>query len=177
MSEPIALVVAMARDGAIGRDNALPWRLPEDLARFKRLTLGHGVVMGRRTWESIGRNLPGRTTIVVTRDRHWSRPGTVIAGDLDAALAEASARHPGQAIMVIGGAQIFALALPLATRIHLTEIDLAVPDADTFFPRLDREPWQLSCARQGTSAAGLRYTFSRLEHAGGSSAPPPARAS
>ncbi|MBL8702308.1 MAG: dihydrofolate reductase [Alphaproteobacteria bacterium] len=149
----------MARDRAIGRDNALPWRLPEDLRRFKGLTLGHAVIMGRRTWESIGRPLPDRVSIVVTRDPLWQAAGARAAPDLDAALVLARAERPGRAAMIIGGAQIYALALPRATRLHLTEIDVAVPGADAHFPPLPAGAWRESAREAGISASGLRYAF------------------
>ena len=159
MSEKIACVVAMARNGAIGRGNALPWRLPEDLKRFKALTLGHAVVMGRKTWESIGRPLPGRTSIVISRDPDWSAPGALRVGDLDAACAAARAAHPGQTVMVIGGAQIYALALPRCELLHVTQIEIDVPDADAFFPAIDAQAWHVENVEAHESAAGLRYRF------------------
>ena len=159
MSAGIAIVAAMARGRAIGRSNALPWRLPEDLRRFKRLTLGHAVVMGRRTWESIGRPLPERVNIVVTRDRAWRADGAIAVADLDAAIARASAERPGLPAMVIGGAQIYALALPQATRLHLTEIALDVPDADAFFPDWSAADWREGAREAGVSASGTRFAF------------------
>jgi dihydrofolate reductase len=159
MRRDLALVVAMARGGAIGRDNALPWRLPEDLRRFRALTLGHAVIMGRRTWDSIGRNLPGRTNIVITRDPGWHRPDARIAADLDAALTVAQATHPGQTPMVIGGAQIYALALPRAALIHATEIARDIPDADAFFPPLDPRAWIRANETTHSAADGTRFVF------------------
>ena len=137
MSDAPELVVAMARGGAIGRGNALPWRLPEDLRHFRALTTGHAVVMGRRTWDSIGRPLPGRTSIVVTRDGAWAAEGALRAGGLGEALLLARAAHPGRPPMVIGGAQVYALAIGLASRLHVTRIELDVPGADAFFPPID----------------------------------------
>ena len=165
MSGPIACVVAMARRGAIGRGNALPWRLPEDLKRFKALTLGHAVVMGRRTWESIGRPLPGRTNIVISRDPAWGASGALPASDLDSACAAARVAHPGQIVMVIGGAQIYALALPRATRLHVTQIELDVPDADAFFPAISDPPWRIEHVEAHETADGLRYRFVDLARA------------
>jgi dihydrofolate reductase len=133
MSPPrVTLIVAVARNGVIGRDNALAWRLRSDLRRFRALTMGKPVVMGRKTWDSIGRPLPGRRVIVLTRDPAWEAPGTERAGGWDEAL-----RLAGEAeeVMVSGGAEIYALALPHADRIHLTEVD-AAPEGDARFPAL-----------------------------------------
>lgn len=156
---PVELIVAMARGGAIGRGNALPWRLPDDLKRFKALTSGHAVVMGRKTWDSIGRPLPGRTNVVITRDPGWSAQGAVRVSDLDAAITAAEASHPGRTVMVIGGAQVYALALPRTSLLHVTEIELDVPDADAFFPAFDREAWDLRHEEAHVTSDGLRYRF------------------
>ena len=152
----VSLVVARADNGVIGRDNALPWRIPADLAHFKRLTLGKPVIMGRRTFESIGRPLPGRTNIVLTRDPAWRADGVVVAGSLADAL-------DGQVnVAVIGGAQVYADALPLATRVHLTEVHMA-PEGDTRLPAFDgdwRETGREDHAADGTTPA---YSFVTLE--------------
>lgn len=132
-----SLVVAMARNRVIGRDNQLPWRLPADLAYFKQVTMGHPIIMGRRTWESIGRPLPGRQNIVVTRQRDYQAAGCTVVGSLDQAWAAAG--DAGE-VCVIGGTSIFAEALPSADRIHLTEVDAEVP-GDTYFPPFDRSEW------------------------------------
>jgi dihydrofolate reductase len=134
----VAIVAALARNRAIGRDNAMPWRLPEDLKRFKRLTMGHAVIMGRKTFESIGTPLIGRNNIVITRSREWSPPGCVVAHSLESALAAAGG---SQDAFVIGGAQIYALALPHAQRLHMTEIDCDF-EGDAFFPDYDRSRWR-----------------------------------
>jgi dihydrofolate reductase len=132
-----SLVVAMARNRVIGRDNRLPWRLPADLAYFKRVTLGHPVVMGRRTYESIGKPLPGRLNIVVSRNPEFRAPGCTVVTSLDEAWRAAG---DAQEVSVIGGTSIFAEALPAADRIHLTEVDAQVP-GDTWFPEFDRAEW------------------------------------
>ena len=134
------LVVARSRNGAIGKDNGLPWHLPADLAHFKRLTLGHPVIMGRRTWESIGRALPNRRNIVVTRTPGYRAPGAEVVDSLDAAW-----RAAGDAAeaFIIGGAGIYESALPVADRIFLTEVDADVP-GDTHFPPLDPLDWRES---------------------------------
>lgn len=133
----LALIAAVARNGVIGRDNAMPWHLPADLAHFKRTTLGRPVIMGRKTFESIGKPLPGRRNIVVTRNPAWQAPGTESA----ASLADALARCDGEDIFVIGGATLYREALPLAARIHLTEIDADIA-GDTHFPALSGGDWR-----------------------------------
>ncbi len=134
MTRPqIVVIAAVARNGVIGRDNTLPWRLKADLAHFKRTTLGHPVIMGRKTWESLGRPLPGRTNIVVSRKSGWRAEGAQIVESLDAAIA---ACEGAERIFVIGGAQLYALALPMADRLILTEIQADV-DGDARFPAFD----------------------------------------
>jgi dihydrofolate reductase len=135
-----SLVVAKARNGVIGRDNRLPWRLPEDLAYFKRVTMGHPVIMGRRTWESIGRALPGRHNIVVSRNPAYAAPGATVVGSLDEAWRVAGSSPEADdttEVCVIGGTSLFAEALPTADRIHLTEVEADVA-GDTYFPPFDR---------------------------------------
>jgi dihydrofolate reductase len=135
-----SLVVARARNGVIGRDNRLPWRLPADLAYFKQVTMGHPVIMGRRTWESIGRPLPGRRNIVVSRNPAYVAPGATVVGSLDEAwrvAGDSSVDGPAKEACVIGGTSLFEEALPVADRIHLTEVEADVP-GDTWFPPFDR---------------------------------------
>jgi dihydrofolate reductase len=134
----VVLVAAVADNGVIGAGGDIPWRHPEDFAHFKRLTMGHTLVMGRATYDSIGRPLPGRTTVVLTRDPHWSADGVLVAHSFEEALARA-ADLPGD-VMVAGGAQIYALALPHATHQVLTEIH-AAPEGDTRYPHWDRTDW------------------------------------
>jgi dihydrofolate reductase len=133
----LTLIVARARNGVIGRAGTLPWRLPEDLAHFKRTTMGHPIVMGRRTWTSIGRALPGRRSIVVSRNPAFSAAGAEIVPSLDAALALAG---DVPEIFVIGGAELFKEAAPRAQRMMLTQID-ADFEGDTFFPPPDPNQW------------------------------------
>ena len=159
----MTIVVARARNGVIGRANGLPWRLPEDLAHFKATTMGRALVMGRRTFESIGRALPGRRTIVVTRDAAWSHAGCERAGSLAEAVALAATPGPDPSIgtdeaMVVGGAQIYREAMPLADRIVLTEIDEDF-DGDARFPAPDPVAWEESRRRQEVSKSGLRYSI------------------
>lgn len=138
---PVTIVAAVARNGVIGVDGGLPWHLPDDLRRFKALTLGHVLVMGRRTYESIGRPLPGRTTVVVTRNARW-RPGSDevrVAASVPDALAAGAAIDPE--VFVVGGAEVYAAALPLAHRLELTLVD-AEPDGDTVFPEVDWHEWR-----------------------------------
>lgn len=139
-----ALMVAMAQNRVIGRNNALPWYLPEDLKYFKRITLGKPIVMGRKTFESIGRPLPGRANLVVTRDRAWRHPGVRIFHDLDSAYqsAEAQAQIDGvNEIMVIGGGEIFTEALPRADRLYLTQVHADVV-GDAYFPGICWNQWR-----------------------------------
>lgn len=132
-----SLVVARARNGVIGRSNALPWRLSADMAHFKRLTMGHPVIMGRRTHESIGRPLPGRMNILVSRTPGFSADGCLVVDSLEAAFAAAA---PAGEAFVMGGAALYADALPSADRIYLTEVEADV-DGDTSFPSLDPAQW------------------------------------
>jgi dihydrofolate reductase len=151
----VSLIAAVARDGGIGRSGGLLVRLPDDLPRFKRITMGAPIVMGRKTWGSIGRALPGRTNIVVTRDQAFRAPGGEVAASLDDALALAAA---APRVYVIGGAQIYALALPLADELLLTEIDAEFP-ADTFFPAWQRDRFAQTAREPHQSADGVRYAF------------------
>ncbi|WP_322517717.1 dihydrofolate reductase [Rhodopseudomonas palustris] len=141
---PIVLIVAVADNGVIGQGNAIPWRLKSDLQRFKQLTLNKPVIMGRKTYQSIGRPLPGRTNIVVTRDPHFQADGVVVATSFDAAEQVAAGdalRRFATEIAVIGGAEIYAHWLPCASRIELTEVH-ASPQGDTSFPALDPTQWE-----------------------------------
>ncbi|MEM7078018.1 MAG: dihydrofolate reductase [Pseudomonadota bacterium] len=141
----ISLIWAMTRNRVIGRDNTLPWRMPKDMRHFMDTTMGKPVVMGRKSFESMKAALPGRTNIVLTRDRNWARTGAQVVHSLDAAIElgrEAATRSGGDEIMIIGGADIYALALPLATRLYVTLIDAEVP-GDTFFPDYDESAWQV----------------------------------
>lgn len=137
----VTLVVAMGTNAVIGVDGGLPWRLPEDLAHFKQLTMGHPMVMGRTTFESIGRPLPGRTTIVLTRDPDWSADGVEVAPNLEAALTRA--KELDDEVFVVGGAQVYAEALEsgVVDQLCVTRV-AASPDGDTFFPAIDWERWR-----------------------------------
>ncbi len=134
----VSLIVAMGRDRVIGRDNALPWRLRADLMRFKRLTMGHTIVMGRKTYESIGRPLPGRDNVVLSRASGLRIDGCRVVPSLEEAL-----RDGGERVFVIGGAQVYAAALPLADAIHVTQVECA-SEGDTWFPEVDWSAWSLT---------------------------------
>jgi dihydrofolate reductase len=154
----IALVAAVARGGVIGRDGGVPWHLAEDLARFKSLTTGHTVVMGRKTWDSLPerfRPLPGRRNIIVTRDPDWLADGAEPAGSLEDALALAA---EDARVFVIGGAQIYRQALPLADELLLTEIDLVV-EGDAFFPEFNRADFDERSREAHVAEDGTRFAF------------------
>jgi dihydrofolate reductase len=153
----ISLVVAVDRNGVIGAVNRLPWRLPDDLRRFKALTLGHPVIMGRKTYESIGRPLPGRRNLVVTRQRDYAAPGTTVAHSLQEAVALAGGRGDGGEIFVAGGASLYAQALPLADRLYVTHVETAVAGGDASFPEIDPAVWR-AVAREG-HPADARHAF------------------
>ncbi len=141
---PIVLVAAVAENGVIGRGNALPWRLKSDLQHFKSLTIGRPVVMGRKTYQSIGKPLPGRTNIVVTRDAAFSEPGTVVARSVEDALAIArddAAKRGADSVAVIGGTEIFRQTVPIAERLELTIVH-ATPEGDAYWPTVDMSQWR-----------------------------------
>jgi dihydrofolate reductase len=165
-STPIALIVAVARNGVIGRDNTLPWRLPADLKHFKATTLGKPIVMGRKTFESLGKPLPGRTNIVITRDESFSAHGAVVVHSIDEALRvadEVATRDGAGEIMVIGGAQIYKEALPLARTLYYTKVELDV-EGDAFFPELDTAQWHC-VERQVFAADGAAPAYELLRYA------------
>lgn len=139
MPAQISIIAAIAKHNAIGVQNTMPWRLPEDLAHFKRTTRGHSVLMGRNTFLSLGRPLPERNNIVITRDADFKPDHCIVAHSLEEAITQC---HNEAEAFIIGGAQIYQQALPLAHRLYLTEIDLDVPDADAFFPDIDWSAWQ-----------------------------------
>ena len=158
----LSLIAAVARNGAIGKDNALLWRLPEDLQFFKRTTLGSPVIMGRKTYDSIGRPLPGRRNVVVTRNPDWSAPGVETALSLEAAIALVA---DAPKVFVIGGAQLYAQALPLANELVLTEVN-ADYEGDTFFPAWNKTAFTETSREvhhapvpQGPDGTGFDYAF------------------
>jgi dihydrofolate reductase len=164
----VGLIWAQSSSGVIGRDNGIPWRIPEDQARFKELTTGHTIVMGRFTWESLPakvRPLPDRRNVVVTRQAEYMADGATVVGSLDEALADGQERSDpgmvtGDETWIIGGAQIYALALPMATRCEVTEVDVALrrEDDDAMAPVLDAD-WVGTEGEWLTSASGLRYRY------------------
>jgi dihydrofolate reductase len=165
----IVLVVAIAENGVIGRGGKLPWHLKSELQHFKRVTLDHPVVMGRKTFQSLKRPLPERTNIVLTRNAGSAQPGVIYASDIDEALAVARAdakRRGVDAIMVIGGSDVFARTLPMADRLELTRVH-ASPEGDVWFPALDEKEWRET--RRETHARGpddefdyTIYTYERV---------------
>lgn len=158
----LTIVAAVAKNRVIGAGNALPWRLPEDLRRFKALTLGHPIVMGRKTWDSLGRPLPGRTHIVVSRDARLRAAGAERACSLDEAIARATTAPGSEEIFIIGGAEIYRQALPLAQRMQITEIDRDF-DGDVFFPPFDPREWIEKGRERHRSETGLDYAFITYE--------------
>lgn len=152
----VGLIWAQSTSGVIGRDGGIPWRLPEDQARFKEITMGHTVVMGRLTWESLPakvRPLPGRRNVVLTRRADYAADGADVVAGLDDALTD-------ETTWVIGGAEVYAAALPVATRCEVTEIEIDLPrrDGDAVAPVLD-EKWIGAAGEWQTSSSGLRYRF------------------
>jgi dihydrofolate reductase len=154
----ISLVVAMDKERAIGVDNKLPWHLPADLKRFKQLTLGHHIIMGRKTFESIGKPLPGRTNVIVTRQRDYKAEGCKVVHSLDAAVM--LTREDEQAF-IIGGADLFEQAMKFADRLYITEIDTRVERGDTFFPKFDKAEWNVieKTTHEPDDKNRFRYVF------------------
>lgn len=162
----LVLIAALDRDFAIGRGNALPWSLPDDLKRFKALTLGHPILMGRKTAESLGRALPGRRNLVLTRSGRVPFEGMEAVGSIDEAIARVRAdslttEDAAPTLMVIGGGEVYAEALPRATRLHLTWVDTQVDAADAWFPRFDPTAWTMldSEAHQADARHALAFRF------------------
>jgi dihydrofolate reductase len=153
----LALIAAVAQNGVIGVDNRLPWRLPDDMRRFRALTTGHSIIMGRKTWESIGKPLPDRQNIVVTRQRNFQAPGANVVASLAAALAAAIMPEP---VFVIGGEALYREALPLASRLYLTEIHQDFR-GDARFPSYARSAWRETSreARPTDDASGFEFAF------------------
>jgi dihydrofolate reductase len=150
----------MADNGVIGNKGGLPWRIPEDLRRFKQLTMGKPSIMGRKTWESLPRKpLPGRTNVVVTRDRNFHDEGAVVVHSLEEAVLRS---HDAPEVAIIGGAELFREAVPIANRIDLTEIHAEIR-GDTRMPAFDRTVWKEHAREDHVTADGLRYSFVTLE--------------
>ena len=151
----ISVIVAMAGNRVIGANGAIPWHLPEELKRFKRVTMGHHIIMGRKTWESIGHPLPGRTTVIVTRQQDYAAPGARIVNSLDAAIAACGGDDE---IFVIGGAELYAQALPRAGRLYLTTVDVELT-GDTVMPPFDMMEWREVSTASYPADERHRYPF------------------
>lgn len=173
-SRPLSIIVARADNGVIGRDNAMPWHIPDDLKYFRKITLGKPVLMGRKTFVSLQRPLPGRPNLVVSRDPHFTAEGVEIFSSLESALRrgqELSAASGADEIMLIGGAQVFAEGFPHVSRLYLTEIH-STPDGDVFFPPFDRSQWsEISRHPVAADNAVPAHDFVVLERNSGLSRP------
>ncbi len=158
----ISAIASVGKNRELGKDGQLAWRIKDDLARVKMLTMDHPLIMGRKTHESIGRALPGRTNIVITRQRAYSAPGCITVTSLDEAFAAAATAPGSKEIFVFGGAAVYAAALPFVDRLHLTIIEAEDSDADTFFP-----PYEAAFTKilttQKRDQAGLAYSWVTLE--------------
>ncbi len=160
MTQPaISMIVARSRNHVIGRDNQMPWKISADLQFFKRVTMGHPVIMGRKTWESIGRPLPGRRNIVVSRNKDFQLTGAELASSLDEALDRLS---EFQRVFVIGGEQLFTQAFDKADRLYITEIDLDIEGGDTFFEVSNESAWK-EVERTPGSEGDITFSFITLE--------------
>jgi dihydrofolate reductase len=159
MRPRLTLIAAVAANGVIGRDNQLPWRLPEDLKHFKALTMGHPMIMGRKTWESLPGKLPGRPHIVVTRNPDYRAGGATVVASLEAAITAAG---EADEVFVIGGAELYGQALEIADRLQLTEI-AADFEGDTCFPDYRREAWKETAREPHRAESGLDYAFVTYE--------------
>ena len=161
MATRINVIAAMAKNRTIGIKNTLPWHLPEDLKHFKALTIGHHIVMGRKTYESIGRPLPGRTTVIVTRDPNYRVEGCLTAHSIDAAI-QACGDDPE--VFFVGGADLYSQVLARADRLYLTEIQQEY-EGDAHFPAFDKQSWRETARDAQVSAAGLAYHFVTYDRA------------
>ena len=151
----VSVIAAVADNNVIGLDNGLPWHLPEDLKHFRSLTMGHHIIMGRKTYESLGRLLPGRTTVIVTRQTDYCIEGALVAGSLQEAV---SLCGNDDEVFVIGGAELYKLALPPADKLYLTEVSGEFA-ADTFFPEYDKAAWREVARERLVSEGGLAFSF------------------
>ncbi len=151
----VSIIAAIAANGVIGRNNDLPWHLPEDLKRFRALTMGHHIIMGRKTYESLGRLLPGRTTVIVSRNVDYRVEGAIVVPTLAQAIA---ACHDDPEVFVIGGAQLYRDALPVADKLYLTELQDSF-EGDVRFPEYDRTGWQQELREEHVSAQELEFSY------------------
>jgi dihydrofolate reductase len=163
MTPRISVIAALAKNRVIGIANRLPWKLPEDLAHFKTLTLGHAILMGRKTFESLGRPLPGRSNIVITRNTDYQAVGCLVATSISAALALCAADDE---VFFIGGAELYAQAIPLAHSLYLTEVDIEV-SGDAWFPDYDQSAWREISreSHRGQKGDALKFDFVLYENA------------
>lgn len=152
----ITIIVAMNKERVIGVDNQLPWHVPEDLQHFKEITLGKPIIMGRKTFESIGRVLPGRKNIVITRNPSWKHDGVVMYTSLEAALQDNS---DSEELCIIGGGEIFVKALPIADKLHLTILDIRVDNPTVFFPEIDYSQWSFVNSNEISVNDGINCVF------------------
>ncbi len=152
----VVLIAAMGSNGVIGIENRLPWRLPEDLKRFKARTLGQPILMGRKTWDSLGRPLPGRRNLVITRQPDWQAAGAEAYSGIEAAVAACA---DAARVFVIGGGEIYRQSLAVADALYLTEVELA-PEGDAYFPEFDRAQWQETARETAVDeASGARFAW------------------
>jgi len=151
----LSIIVAVAKNRVIGINNTLPWHLPEDLKRFRALTMGHHIIMGRKTYESLGRLLPGRTTVIVTRNKDYQVEGALVANSLEAAITLCK---DDDEIFLIGGAELYQGGLKLSNKLYITELDLQV-DGDAHFPQYPVEEWQQISREAHTSEQGLSFSY------------------
>ena len=165
----IALIVATSQNHVIGLDNQLPWHLPEDLQYFKAVTMGKPILMGRKTYDSIGRPLPGRVNIVLTRDTNWTAQGVEVVNDLDAAIAasdKACKDADADELMIIGGEQIYRKFLPVANRLYLTKVEAEI-EGDAYFPAIDSKQWRQVAEKIPEKVGDYAYRFVVLERIAG----------
>ena len=160
----VSTIVGMGKNREIGQGNDIPWYLPADLKYFKKITTGHPIIMGRKCFESIGKPLPNRTNIIVSRNPEFYIEGCILVHSIGAALAVAQEKEADEAF-IIGGGEIYKKGLPLSTKIYLTEIDIEVPEADVFFPKINRDYWKetSAIAHQKDAKNPYDYTFRVLE--------------
>lgn len=151
----LSLIVAVSKNGVIGVKNALPWHLPEDLKQFRALTTGHNIIMGRKTYDSLGRLLPNRTTVIVTRNQQYKIEGALIAHSLHDAIQLCASDDEA---FIIGGAELYQAGLKVANKLYITEVDLQV-EGDAFFPAIDQAVWQETSREAHTSAQGLNFSY------------------
>ena len=157
----ISMIAAIGKNRELGRGNKLIWQIPSDLARFRKITAGHPIIMGRKTYESIGRVLPNRTNIIITRDPNYKVEGAIVVNSIEEALKAGKAYYESTEVFIIGGAQIYALGMPHANKLYLTKINAEAPNADAFFP--DYSEFKKVIRRESGKENGLRFEYIDLE--------------